>query len=90
MADNWIHGPPDLVIEILSPSTASRDLKLPLRLYERQGVPEEGSLYPEEDAVAVWRFGADPEYERFTERLPVRVGDETVGDIDLSEVFRRD
>ncbi len=38
--DQWIEGPPDLVVEILSPGTASRDLKTKRNLYEASGVPE--------------------------------------------------
>ena len=90
LTDAWIRGPPDLLIEILSPSTASRDLKLKLRLYERQHVAEYWVVDPVEDDVTVWRFGSDPECERFTDRLPVRVGDESVGTIDLREIFRSD
>ncbi len=86
----WIRGTPDLVVEILSPSTASRDLKLKLRLYERQGVPEYWVFDPEGDVVDVWRFGTAPEFERFTERVPVRLGDDTLGAVELREIFRRD
>ncbi|MEX0669256.1 MAG: Uma2 family endonuclease [Pirellulales bacterium] len=35
-----IKGVPDLIVEILSPSTASNDLSLKKRLYERMGVAE--------------------------------------------------
>ncbi len=35
-----LRGVPDLVVEILSPSTAERDRSLKLALYERHGVPE--------------------------------------------------
>ena len=35
-----LNGPPDLIVEILSPSTASTDLTLKNQLYERAGVPE--------------------------------------------------
>ena len=37
---NWIEGPPDLVVEILSRSTASRDQVHKLNLYAEAGVPE--------------------------------------------------
>jgi len=95
LSPKWIRGAPDLVIEILSPSTASRDLKLKLRLYERQGVGEYWVVDPDEDDVTAWRFdsaakGTTPVLgERHTDRLPVRVGDEVVGEIALSEIFRR-
>jgi Uma2 family endonuclease len=35
-----IEGPPDLLVEILSPSTSERDRGLKKSLYERAGVPE--------------------------------------------------
>ncbi len=35
-----VHGPPDLVIEILSPSTGYCDIKKKFQVYERFGVQE--------------------------------------------------
>jgi len=43
-----IEGPPDLVIEILSPSTASRDLLRKRWAYEAGGVPEYLIVDPQE------------------------------------------
>ena len=84
-----IEGAPDLVVEILSPSTAGRDRGVKRKLYERQGVGEYWIVDAEAGAVDVWRFGAgEARPERFTERVPVRVGGETVGELDLGEVFR--
>ena len=84
---DWIRGAPDLVVEILSPSTASRDRGIKRQLYERHGVTEYWIVDPEGNSVDVWRFGDDPECERFTTRLPVRLGAEQVGLIDLGPVF---
>jgi len=83
-------GPPDLVVEILSPATAARDRGIKLRLYERQGVGEYWIVDADEACVDVWRFGDEPGHERFTETVPVRFGDEFVGEIDLPEVFLAD
>lgn len=90
VAEEWIRGAPDLVVEILSASTAERDRGIKRDLYERHGVAEYWIVDPEADAVEVWRFGADRRHERFTDRLPVRLGEETVGRIDLGGVFARD
>ncbi len=85
-----IVGAPDLVMEILSPSTAIRDRTIKLRLYERQGVGEYWIVDPDENAIDVWRFGEQPAHERFTGTLPVRLGAEAVGVIDLEAVFAPD
>lgn len=89
IAEKWLMGAPDLVVEILSPSTSSRDRGIKLRLYERQGVAEYWVVDPVDDAIEVWRFGGEPLHERFTGIVPVRLGEEKLGEIDLSGVFAR-
>lgn len=93
VAEDWLRGAPDLVVEILSPTTGARDRGLKRRLYGRQGVAEYWIVDPDAEAVEVWRFGEPLDasrHERFTDRPPVRVGGETAGEIDLREVFRRE
>ena len=89
IGEKSVTGAPDLVVEILSPSTAHRDRGVKLDLHARCGVREYWIVDPEEDVVDVWRFGRTPGRERFTGELPVRLGNERVGVIDLAEVFSR-
>ena len=49
-------GAPDLIVEILSPSTQSRDRLIKLELYQRAGVREYWLVSPEEQTVQVLLF----------------------------------
>ena len=55
-------GAPDLVVEVLSPSTALRDRRDKLALYERHRVPEYWILDPANCTLAVYALGADGRY----------------------------
>jgi Uma2 family endonuclease len=50
-----LHGAPDLVVEILSPSTQSKDKRLKRDVYERSGVDEYWIIDPDQDVVDVYR-----------------------------------
>jgi Uma2 family endonuclease len=52
-----IPGPPDLVVEVLSPSTSHKDRKLKRRLYEKAGVLEYWMMNGDDDTVRVYRLG---------------------------------
>jgi Uma2 family endonuclease len=66
-------GAPELVIEIGSPGTRTRDETLKRRLYERSGVTEYWTIDPDVDAVRVYRLVAG-EYQRVVE-LTLEHGD---------------
>ena len=66
ITEKAVKGAPDLVVEILSPSTAHRDRGIKLDLYARRGVREYWIVDPVRDVVDVWRFGDHPGHERFT------------------------
>ena len=87
--ERQVLGAPDLVVEILSPSTAHRDRGIKLDLYARRGVRQYWIVDPGDDSVDVWRFGDESAHERFSGELPVRLGRERLGLIDLDEVFSR-
>jgi Uma2 family endonuclease len=47
-------GSPELLVEILSPSTASKDLKQKYELYEEYGVKEYWVVYPSEKVIQIY------------------------------------
>ena len=57
IASNAIYGAPDLVVEILSPSTARRDLTFKRRLYAKHGVKEYWQVNIDERRVTVLSLG---------------------------------
>ena len=55
-------GAPDLVVEITSPSTGSKDLTVKYDLYQRHGVKEYWIVHPEEQTVMVFKRGENGTY----------------------------
>jgi Uma2 family endonuclease len=51
-----IRGVPDLVLEVLSPSTAAMDRGLKMEMYARYGVPEYWIADPEQKAIEIYRL----------------------------------
>jgi Uma2 family endonuclease len=51
--EDAVHGAPDLVIEILSPSTAEKDKTYKRRLYAKHGVKEYWIVDPDEEIVEI-------------------------------------
>jgi len=83
-------GAPDLVIEILSPSTGKLDLKDKLKLYEREGVKEYWIVYPNDKIISVYKL-EDNRYkfpDTYTAEDKIKVGLFPDLEIDLSPVFR--
>lgn len=52
-----IEGPPDLVVEVLSPSTAATDRHTKRQLYERFGVPHYWMVDPDSGVIAAYTLG---------------------------------
>ncbi len=50
-----IHGSPDMVVEILSPSTRNIDLRVKSDRYLNCGVKEYWIVDPKEKTISVWR-----------------------------------
>ena len=62
VVDGRVRGAPDLVVEVLSPSTASRDMKQKHRLYLMAGVPQYLLIYPYYRCAELYSLGADGRY----------------------------
>ena len=62
--DRGAIGAPDLVIEILSPSTSHKDMTQKLALYEEHGVREYWIVNADAPWVMVYRQGADGRYRK--------------------------
>ena len=61
--EDGIYGAPDMIIEILSPSTAYYDIKKKYKIYERYGVREYWIVDPEMKGIEVFSLKADGEFE---------------------------
>jgi Uma2 family endonuclease len=62
IGERYIRGAPDLVVEILSPSTSKKDLHEKFSLYERVGVREYWAIEPKAEWIHRYVRGADGLY----------------------------
>ena len=84
-------GAPDLTLEILSPSTRSKDMLLKLHKYANAGVREYWIVDPEQRTVLVYDLEREEEYPRkydFEDNIPIGISGGTCG-IDFSRILRR-
>ena len=85
-------GAPDVIIEILSPATATKDQIQKVALYEKHGVKEFWLVHPGDRLITVrlldaaHRYGI-PKIHEAKGRLPVQTLPDL--EIDLDQVFRR-
>jgi Uma2 family endonuclease len=57
ISERGVEGAPDLVVEVLSPSTQSRDRGIKMRRYAAAGVPHYWILVPRARALEAYRLG---------------------------------
>ena len=81
-----VHGPPDLVVEVLSPSNQGYDRTIKRKQYLENGVAELWILDADERTVEVWRPQAE-ESRTVRDQLVWTVGGHDF-DVRLDEVFR--
>ncbi|MBR1398384.1 MAG: Uma2 family endonuclease [Selenomonadaceae bacterium] len=87
--DDGIHGAPDLVVEILSPSTARRDKNEKFFAYEKYGVKEYWIVSPEAKSVDVYllkdgKFVLDDVYSIYPDYEMKRLSDEEKAEVKYS------
>lgn len=56
VGERRVRGAPDFVVEVLSPATASHDMVIKRRLYERHGVREYWLIHPIDRVLSVYRL----------------------------------
>lgn len=69
-------GPPDRLVEVVSPGFVDRDIRLKFDLYQRHGVPEYWLIFPEARAVTAYVLDAAGQYQvaaEYTEPGPMPV-----------------
>jgi len=89
--DRGCRGAPDLIIEILSPATAPKDMKIKLSLYEKHGVKEYWVVQPIDNIILVFKLGKNKMYgkpEVYTEEDKIKTAILEGLEIDLSKVFQ--
>ena len=84
-----IHGAPDLVVEILSPSTKQYDCLVKYKLYQQAGIQEYWIVDPDKKLVLVYTLVEGQYYvpEVYTARDSVPVGVLEDCAVDLTAVF---
>jgi Uma2 family endonuclease len=73
--DKGCHGAPDLIVEIVSPSSVGHDYLLKYVLYEKAGVREYWVVNPQSKEIFVCTFGGKESVQtRYDFSAPIKVG----------------
>lgn len=82
------YGAPDLIVEILSPSTRKKDISIKLKKYIGAGVAEYWIVDPDKKTVVVYDFAHDelPAIYGFDAKVPVGLFDGEC-EVDFDEIF---
>jgi Uma2 family endonuclease len=89
--DDGIHGAPDMIIEILSPSTAYYDIKKKYKIYEKFGVKEYWIVDPEMKSVELFSLTEQGKFllsAGLSEQGTVKSGILSGFEITLEDIFR--
>ncbi|MGN1165121.1 MAG: Uma2 family endonuclease [Lachnospiraceae bacterium] len=82
------YGAPDLIVEILSPSTRKKDISIKLKKYIGAGVAEYWIVDPDKKTVVVYDFAHDelPAIYGFDAKVPVGLFDGEC-EVDFAEIY---
>jgi Uma2 family endonuclease len=81
VGEKRLTGAPDLVVEVLSPSTAKHDKAKKYTAYQANGVGEYWIVDPSNEVVEVWTLNTAGQFER----QGVFAGDDTFDSVTLAE-----
>lgn len=83
-------GAPDLVIEVLSPSTKKKDMNLKRDKYQRAGVREYWMIDPDKQKVIVETFEGEQDITiySFTNKIPVHIFQDNC-EIDFAQIYEQ-
>ena len=86
----FVYGAPDLVIEVLSPSTKCKDEGIKLTKYRSAGVREYWLVDAKKKAVVVHKFNENgiSKIYSFDSKVPVGIFDDKC-EVDFSDIFER-
>jgi Uma2 family endonuclease len=91
ITDQYIMGAPELIIEVLSPSTAVKDKREKKALFEQSGVQEYLIVFPENEIVEHYRLTAEgyamPEIFNWDETVALDLFELR---LDLWEIFEKE
>ena len=88
--ERGIVGAPDLVIEIISPSTSSKDSIIKRRIYEQAGVKEFWLVHPVDRLTRVYKLGKDGLFGRediYDDQAQIEIAQFAGLSIDCRRVF---
>ncbi len=89
--DKGCNGAPDLIVEILSPSTAAKDINDKFRLYEEHKVKEYWIIDPLNKIVDIFLLDKKGKYQllqKFSEQDQIKVKTFPGLQIDLKDIFQ--
>ena len=89
--DAGCRGAPDLIIEILSPSTTLKDMKIKMALYEKHGVKEYWIVHPVDNLILVFKLQKNKMYGKpdvYTAEDKIKTAILKGLEIDLGPVFK--